>query len=183
MVLDLGQEVQVSRVELANYGPPPLTSLGARKLHLFLGADGSGTPGSSGSLIFHPMNRFLEIELSSGADFATFDDRALSPPRSASVSCAKCATNSSGSLLPRSSVHACVCPDTHYKEWQHEFGRCLPRLPPLPPPVSASGNASQLLRTVAPGAVIEIAHRMMHRLMGRPPRCASASTSRGARPP
>ena len=157
VVLDLGQEVQLSRVELANYGPPPLTSLGARKLHLFLGAEESGAPGSSGSLIFYPMNRFLEIELSSGTDVATFDDRALTPPRSASVSCAKCVFNSSGSLLPRSSVHACVCPDTHYKEWQHEFGHCLPRLPPLPPPVSASGNSSQLIRIVAPGAVIEIA--------------------------
>jgi hypothetical protein len=159
VVLDLGQEMQLSRVELANYGPPPLTSLGARKLQLFLSADISGASGSSSSVIFHPMSRFLEIELppSSGTDFATFDDRALSPPRAASVSCAKCVTNSSGSLLPRSSVHACVCPDTHYKEWRHELGHCLARLPPLPPPVStAAGSSLQLIRTVAPGAVIEI---------------------------
>ena len=160
VVLDLGQEVQLSRVELANYGPPPLTSLGARKLQLFLSADGGGAPGSSGSVLFLPMSRFLEIELppasSNSAHFATFDDRALSPPRATSVSCAKCVTNSSGSLLPRSSVHACVCPDTHYKEWRHELGRCLARLPPLPPPVSAGSSSLQLIRTVAPGTAIEI---------------------------
>ena len=160
VVLDLGQETQLSRVELTNYGPPPLTSLGARKLQLFLSGDGGGAPASD-SVLFHPMSRFLEIELSpagsSGADFAIFDDRTLSPPRAASISCATCVTNSSGSLLPRSSVHDCVCPVTHYKEWRHELGRCLARLSPLPLPVRGGGGSLELIRTVATGTVVMIA--------------------------
>ena len=161
VVLDLGQEMQLSRVELTNYGPPPLTSLGARKLQLFLSGDEAvGVPGISDLILFHPMSRFLEIELppagSGGADFATFDDRDLSPPRAASVSCATCVANSSGSLLPRSSAHDCICPDTHYKERRHELGRCLARLLPLQQPVSGDGSSLQLNHVVAPGAVIEL---------------------------
>ena len=152
MVLDLGAEMSISRIEIANYNLPLHTSQGARQLQFFLG-DGSDAPPTEADL-FQPRHLILEhaslhpAPTDGTANATIFDDRALSPARSASTSCSACANNASGSLSPRSSVHDCICPATHYKEWRHELGRCLARLPPLPPPVSDVGDLSHLQGTV-----------------------------------
>ena len=154
VLLDLGRDVDISRIEIANYDKPLHTSQGARRLQLFFVA-GSNEP--SETELFAPQNLILQNAVveaasdSTGSSSTTFDDRSDSPARSAAVSCATCISNSSGSVLPRASVHDCVCPATHYKEWRHELGRCLPRLPALPPPVSTHPSG-----VVAPGTLLEL---------------------------
>ena len=154
VLLDLGRDVDISRIEIANYDRPLHTSHGARRLQLFFAAGGD-VP--SETELFTPQNLILQDAVveaasdSSAGSSTTFDDRNDSPARSAAVSCATCIANSSGSVLPRASVHDCICPATHYKEWRHELGRCLPRLPALPPPVSTHPSG-----VVAPGTLVEL---------------------------
>ena len=193
VVLDLGAEMSISRIEIANYNLASHTSQGARQVQFFLG-DGSDAPPTEADH-FQPRHLILEhaslhLAPTDGTANATiYDDRALSPARSASLSCSACANNASGSLSPRSSVHDCICPATHYKEWRHELGRCLARLPPLPPPVSDVGDLSHLQGTVThgathevtPGAVLGISPPDDTGADGTPPLvCLTVSVQRGA---
>ena len=188
-VLDLGSEISISRIEIANYNVPLHTSQGARQLQLFL-ADGGGAPPTEADL-FEPRHLILEqasllpAPTDGTANATVYDDRAHSPARSAAISCSACANNASGSLAPRSSVHDCICPATHYKEWPHELGRCLARLAPLPPPVSDLGGLSQLqgadLHEVSPGAVLGISPADAATADGTPPAvCLGVGVQRGA---
>ena len=192
VVLDLGSEIFISRIEIANYNVPLHTSQGARQLQLFL-ADGGGAPPTEADL-FEPRHLILEqasllpAPTDGTANATIYDDRAHSPARSASISCSACANNASGSLSPRSSVHDCICPATHYKEWPHELGRCLARLAPLPPPVSDLGGLSQLQGTVlhaathevSPGAVLGISPADAATADGTPPEvCIAVAVQRG----
>lgn len=189
VVLDLGSETLISRIEIANYNVPLHTSQGARQLQLFL-ADGGGAPPTEADL-FQPRHLVLEqaslhpAPTDGTANATIYDERARSPARSSAISCAACANNASGSLSPRSSVHDCICPATHYKEWPHELGRCLARLGPLPPPVSDLGGLSLLqgtvLHEVSPGAVLGISPADAATADGTPPEvCLAVAVERGA---
>ena len=152
IVLDLGRDVTLSRLAVANYGPKPHTSVGARYLQFFLADEQTTSP--TQREMFHPSRMFLDVEVArtnDNASISVFDDRSLSPERSRATACALCVPNSAGSVLPRSSSHDCLCPDTHYKEWRHELGRCLPRLPALPRPVS-----SMTAGVVEPGFLLHL---------------------------
>ena len=172
VMLDLGANVALSRIEITNYNEPLHTSQGARELQLFLAADGDDSALTEAS-VFQPGHLILEearldaAPITGAINTTVLDDRASSPSRSAGLSCAACVANSSGSLLPRSSVHDCICLATHYKEWRHERGRCLARLPGLLPPVSNISNHSSFEGVVAPGTIL---------LIGAPSTDAAAET-------
>ena len=193
LLLDLGSEVSISRIEIANYNVPLHTSQGARQLQLFLGDDSDASPTEAG--LFQPRHLILEqaslhpAPIDGTANATIYDDRAHSPVRSASISCSACANNASGSLSPRSSVHDCICPATHYKEWRHELGHCLTRRAPLPPPVSDVAELSPLQGTVThvathevtPGAVLGISPPDDATADGTPPMvCLTVGVQGGA---
>ena len=192
LILDLGSEVSISRIEIANYNVPLHTSQGARRLQLFLSDDSDASP--TEAELFQPRRLILEqasllpAPIDGTANATIYDERAHSPARSASTSCSACANNASGSLSPRSSVHDCICPATHYKEWRHELGRCLARLAPLPPPVGDVGGLSPLQGAVAhvathelaPGAVLGLSPPDDATADGTPPMvCLSVGVQRG----
>ena len=144
VILDLGATVDVSRIEIVNYNENMLTDYGAKMVDLYLHPKATGEGVPTEAAVFTPRYQILnDVTItqaaSSGATTVTsFDDRALSNTLSGALSCAPCANASAGSTWPRTSVHDCACLGTHYKEWPSEgLGRCLQRLPALPPPYSA----------------------------------------------
>ena len=181
IVLDLGRVVNLSRLAVANYGPPPHTSVGARQLMFYLADEQGDVP--TEQQIFHPSRLIVDGEVlrtdEGTAPASVFDDRARSPKGSTAMSCAQCVPDSAGSVLPRSSAHDCLCPDTHYKEWRHELGQCLPRLPALPPPLSSLAAG-----VVAPGSVVELSPGVaVAGLDGSSPEvCVTVVSSPGAAP-
>ena len=162
VVLDLGAEYDLSRVELFNYNEVALTSHGAKHLDLYL-YPGDNVPNESS--LFDSRRKILdsvEITMAEGSGASTstiFDDRTMTNPFSAGLSCASCIEGSSGSTWPRSSVHDCACLGTHYKEYRHEHGRCLPRDVALPLPVS-----SPTAGVVAVGEVLSVQADPLHPL-------------------
>ena len=101
VIVDLGREVDVSRIELFNYDKDSLSSRGVRRIELYVQPDGGEAP--SERVLFQPRyaalaNATVQRAAEGGAAVAThFDSREHTDPFSGTLSCARCGANSSGS--------------------------------------------------------------------------------------